>query len=146
MQSSNYESYIFEKEGETIMGLFFKKKKKEKEIILETVPSQDGFSLENQNGKTNNISSTDIEDYLNEMFGSFDQFVILTSPKTQNHVRFIQACMVDNQVEVQILIENPKASLYYKQCSKEECLRIFLDYYHNTFIPNMNEYQPVQLR
>lgn len=127
------------------MGLFFKKKAKQ-DIHFEKTPEQEGFSLENQDGKLRNITDIDVKNYLDKMFVSSDQFVVLVSPKTQNNVRFVQACIVNNQIEVELSIEESQAHLYYKYCSKEECYRIFLDFYHNRLIPNMKEYKPVQFR
>lgn len=125
------------------MGIF-KKKKKLKEVVFETTPNQNGFSLENQNGKKEDIRDIDIEDYLDDMFSSLNEYVILTSPKAYEHIRFVQACMIDDLVEVQISIEDDQgAHLYYKSCTKEECYRIFLDFYDQSFKPNMNEYKPV---
>lgn len=115
-----------------------------KEIIFEKVERQNAFTLENQNGKIQNIRDIDIESYLEDMFVSPDQFVILTAPKAQHNVRFVQACMQDETVEVELGIENNGTRLFYKLCSKEACYRIFLDFYDNIFIPEMSEYKPVQ--
>lgn len=115
-----------------------------KEIFFEKVEGQNSFTLENQNGRMENISDIDIEYYLEDMFASPEQFVILTAPKAQYTVRYIQACMQGEAVEVELGIENNKTQLFYKLCSKQACYRIFLDFYDNVFIPEMSEYKPVQ--
>ena len=66
--------------------------KKGKEVVFQKVKSQKGFTLENQDGKLTDFGDVDIEDYLDDMFHTPDQFVILTAPKPQNKVRYVQAC------------------------------------------------------
>lgn len=114
------------------------------QATFKSVPEQNGFSLENQERKMNDVRDIDIEDYLEDMFDSPDQFVILTSPGVQNSIRYVQARMQDNKVEVELGVEENGIHLYYKLCSREECYRIFLDFYDNAFIPDMAEYKPVQ--
>lgn len=117
---------------------------KKAERVFEIVKPQDRFTLENQNGVIRNFRDIDIEDYLENMFLSPDQFVILTSPKARNKVRYVQACMQKENVEVELGIEENGTHLVYKLCSREECIRIFLDFFDNNFIPDLEEYQPVQ--
>lgn len=118
--------------------------KKGKEVVFEKVKPQQGFTLENQDRKLTDIGEIDIEDYLEDMFNSPDQFVVLTAPQAQNKVRYIQACTHDGDIEVELGIEDEGTHLYYKMCSPEECCRIFLDFYDNTFIFNMDEYKSVE--
>lgn len=118
--------------------------KKGKEVVFEKVKIQQGFTLENQAGKLTDIEDIDIEYYLEDMFVSPDQFVILTAPQAQNKVRFVQACTHDGEIEVEIGIKEEGTHLYYKMCTQEECYRIFLDFYDNVFIPKMEEYKPVE--
>lgn len=70
----------------------------------------------------------DIEDYLADMFVTPDQFVVLSAPKAQNNIRFVQACTHDGEIEVELGIEEKGTRLYYKMCTQEECYRIFLDF------------------
>lgn len=118
--------------------------KKGKEMVFQNVSPQQGFSLENQDGRLTNVRDIDIEYYLEDMFDTPDQFVTLTAPEKRNEIRYVQAYMHDGDIEVQIGIEEEGTRLYYKMCSKEECYRIFLDFYDNTFIPQMDEYKPVE--
>ena len=117
---------------------------KGKEVIFQNVSPQQEFTLENQEGKLTDIRDIDIEDYLEDMFDSPDQFVTLTAPEAQNKVRYVQACTHDGDIEVEIGIEEEGTRFYYKMCSQEECYRIFLDFYDNTFVPEMDEYKPVE--
>lgn len=114
------------------------------ERVFEKVGKQNGFKLENQDGAVREFRDVDIEDYLKEMFMSPEQFVTLTAPEAQRKVRFVQACMVKDDIEVELGIEENGTRLVYKLCSEEECIRIFLDFFDNVFTPNMEEYQPVQ--
>ena len=118
--------------------------KKNKEIVFQKVKSQQGFTLENQEGKLTDFRDVDIEDYLSDMFVTPDEFVILTASVAQNKVRYVQACIHDGEIEVELGIEEEGTCLYYKMCSQEECRRIFLDFFDNIFIPGMDEYKLVE--
>lgn len=85
-----------------------------------------------------------IEKYLENLFITPDQFVILTAPEAQYKVRYVQACTHDEGIEVELGIEEEGTCLYYKMCSQEECRRIFLDFFDNIFIPGMDEYKLVE--
>lgn len=111
---------------------------------LSKVKRQNSFTLENQNGKIEKFSDADICNYLEEMFITPDQFVTLTSPKAKERVRFVQACMQERSVVVQLGLEEKENRLIEKLCSKEECIRIFLAFYKGEFVPNRYEYQAVQ--
>lgn len=123
------------------MKLPFQKGKK---VVFEKVKPQQGFTLENQEHKLTDFRDADIEAYLEEMLLSPDEFVVLAAPKAQRGVRFVQACTHDGEIEVELGIEDNGTHLFYKMCSKEECCRIFLDFYGNAFIPKMEEYRPVE--
>jgi len=118
---------------------------KGKEVLFKKVSPQQGFTLENQEGKSADIRDIDIEGYLEDMFDSPDQFVVLTAPEVQNGVRYVQACTHDGDIEVEIGAEDKEGTyLYYKMCTQEECYRIFLDFYDNIFNPVRGEYKPVE--
>lgn len=123
------------------MKLPFRKKR---EVVFQKVKSQEGFILENQDGKLTDFRDIDIEDYLADMFVTPDQFVILSAPVPQNKIRFVQACTHDGEIEVELGIEEEGTRLYYKMCSEKECYGIFLDFYENRFVPQMEEYKPVE--
>ncbi len=123
------------------MKLPFKKKK---EVVFKTVEPYQGFILRNQESERTDFRDIDIEDYLADMFVTPDQFVVLTAPKAQHKVRYVQACTHDGEIEVELGIEEKGTHLYYKMCSEEECYRIFLDFYENRLVPDMEEYKPVE--
>ena len=75
-----------------------------------------------------NIRDVDIEYNLSDMFVTPDQFVVLTAPEPQNKVRYVQACTHNGEIEVELGIEKEGTRLYYKMCTEEECIRIFLDF------------------
>ena len=114
-----------------------------KEMEFENVESQEDFTLENQERKIKVTGAKDIQDYLDDLFVTEEQFVILTAPKAQHKVRYVQSRVHDDGIEVELGIEEAKTRLFYKMCSQEECCSIFHDFYQNKFIPNMEEYKPV---
>ena len=113
--------------------------------VFQKVKPQKSFTLENQNGKISKFCDNDIEDFLEEMFISTEQFVVLTAPAPEQRVRFVQACMEEDKVNLQLGIEENETSLVYKLCSKEECRRIFLEFYHDRFVPDDSEYRMVTM-
>ena len=76
--------------------------KKNKEVVFQKVKTQQGFTLENQEGKLADFRDTDIEHYLSDMFITPEQFVILTAPEARNKVRYVQACTHDGEIEVEL--------------------------------------------
>lgn len=126
------------------MKLPFRKVKKNKEVIFKTVEPQKGFTLRNQENELTDCADIDIEYYLEDMYVTPDQFVVLTAPEAQYKVRFVQACTHDGEIEVELGIEENGTHLYYKMCSQEECYRVFLDFYDGMFDPDMSEYRPVE--
>lgn len=118
--------------------------KKNKEVIFKTEAPEQGFTLRNQENELTDFRDIDVEDYLADMFVTPDQFVVLSAPRAQNKVRFVQACTHDGEIEVELGIEEKGTHLYYKMCTQEECYRIFLDFYDGMFIPEMGEYKPVE--
>ncbi len=118
--------------------------KKNKEVVFQKVKSPQGFTLENQDRKLTDFRDVDLEEYLEDLYVTPDQFLILTAPELQHQVRYIQACTHDGQVEVELGVEDEGTRLFYKMCTEEECTRIFLDFYDGYFVPDMKEYKPVE--
>lgn len=116
-----------------------------KEVLFQNINSQEGFTLRNQERELHDFEEIDIELYLNDMFITPRQFVVLTAPVAQNQIRYVQATVHSNgELEVELGIEKENTQLYYKICSEEECYQIFLDFYHNAFNPDRKEYKPVE--
>lgn len=111
---------------------------------FQSVKPQTRYTLENQNGKIEKFSDADIDNYLDDLFISPEQFVTLTAPVPKQNVRFVQACMQDSEVELQLGVEENGTHLLHKIGSKEECRRVFLEFYTGKFVPNYAEYQPVR--
>ena len=88
--------------------------KKKKEVVFKTVEPYQGFILRNQESERTDFRDIDIEDYLADMFVTPDQFVVLTAPKAQHKVRYVQACTHDGEIEVELGIEEKGTHLYYK--------------------------------
>lgn len=115
------------------------------EKAFEIMRESKEFSLENQNEKIENITEQDILEYLDIMLDDEDQHIILTAPKAIKKVRYIQARVLDDQIEVQAGVERNNACyLYYKMCSEQESTNIFLDFFNNGMIPDLVDFAPVQ--
>ncbi len=120
---------------------------KEKEVVFQNMKSQEGFTLRNQERELYDFEAVDIEVYLDDMFVTQGQFVVLTAPVAQNKIRFVQATVHNNgDLEVELGVEEEGTRLYYKICFEEECYQIFLDFYNNAFTPDRKEYKPVKFK
>ncbi len=116
-------------------------------MVFENTPKQDGYTLRNQEQTLRNFGVEEMEDYLEDVYHTPDQFLTLTSPEAQNKVRYVQTCYNNekDEIEVELGIEEQDGThLVYKMCSLEECRDIFIEFFENKFQPQWNEYQPVQ--
>lgn len=114
-------------------------------MLFKNTPEQKSFSMENQQKCIYDFGKEEIEDFLLDMFVTPDQFVTLTSPKVQGTIRYVQARADGDEVEVELGIEEEGGTrLYYRMCSDEICMGIFMDFYDGKLAVDMSEYQPVQ--
>jgi len=115
------------------------------EQVFKTEGRGDTFILRNQDREIRNFQTREIKEYLEEMFEDPDQFVTLSAPEAQEKVRYVQACIRGEGVNVELGIEEEDGThLVYKICSREECVPIFLAFFEGAFLPKLEEYQPVQ--
>lgn len=124
--------------------------KGEMNMVFEKVPKQNGYTLRNQEETLKNFGADEITDYLEDVFDTPDQFLVLTSPEAQNKVRYVQTSYngYDNEqdkVEVELGVDEEDGThLIYKMCSMKECADIFIHFFQNEFEPKWDEYKPVQ--
>ncbi len=113
-------------------------------------------TFENKNFPTQNTVSTQtvtdqavssfqmVEDYLWDMFGDEDEFVVLTLADILHQIRFVQAAQIKNGLIVQLGIEEgDRIRLVEKECTREECMDIFREYYDSSYVRDVEKYQPV---
>ncbi len=120
-------------------------KKTTTEVQFEQVEHDGQIVLENQNDRLTNFSDVDLEMFLDAMFEDEDQFVTLTLPKASFGIRYVQACQIDDGINVQLGIEeNEHTNLVEKMCSAEECLDIFMQFYDTGMVSDLKAYTPVE--
>ena len=92
----------------------------------------------------------EIEEFLDDMFVTPDQFVVLTAPKAQGQqIRYVQACINDGEddVHTEIAVEEEDGThLYYRMCTDEECVQIFMDFFDRKLVVDKSEYKPVSFK
>lgn len=126
--------------GKTIIN-----KKPDKNLEFETVQSQKNFTIENQNGKYTVETEENFYEFIDAVLEDENQFATFTAPKAIHGVRFVQICLTDGKIELQIGMEaNNRTKLYYKMCSNSEVFDIFCDFFNESFVPDMTQYQPVE--
>lgn len=140
------------------MGLFdFLKKKNTKEEIpvqkeqlttdveFKRIKEGTHFTIANQDGQINVESEEELYSYIRIMLDDPDQFVVLCAPKAMKNIRYIQACMVNDEIEVQLGVEEGDTTkLYSKRCEEEELKEIFVAFYYGEFVTEHSQYQPVE--
>ena len=116
-------------------------------MVFQNIEEGRTFTLRNQDREQMDFGKEEIEEFLDDMFVTPDQFVVLTAPKAQGQqIRYVQACIHDDGgIEVELGIEEEDGThLYYKMCMDEECVRIFLDFFDGKLVVDRSEYEPVQ--
>lgn len=117
----------------------------DKKIAFLAGETENGFVVENQYGRYRVECEQDFCSVVQAVFNDENQFATLTAPEAINSVKYVQACLSNREVEVQIGLDfYNKTELYYKMCSPKETLWIFKDFYNNRFVPDMSEYRPVR--
>lgn len=120
-------------------------KKTTTEVQFEQVEHDGQTVLENQNDRLTNFSDVDLEMFLDAMFEDEDQFVTLTLPEARFGIRYVQACQVDDGINVQLGIEeNEHTKLVEKMCSAEECEDIFMQFYDTRMVSDLETYTSVE--
>lgn len=116
-------------------------------MVFKTMEEQKTFSLSSQERDLTEFGTEELEDLLENMLATPDEFVVLTAPKAQGQqIRYVQArAENDSEVEVELGVEEADGTyLYYKMCGEEECFQIFLDFFAGRLNVIMDEYRPVE--
>lgn len=125
--------------------MWFKKKKKIEKKICDSSTYHGCFTLRNQTEEMNDCEENDIIRFLHIMFHNSQEFVVLTPAEPIQNIQFIQAAQTKNAIEVEVSVERGgHYALVYKNCQKEECQQIFLDFFFYGKGPSLKDYQPVQ--
>lgn len=72
-------------------------------MVFEKIPKQNGYTLQNQEQTLKKFGVDEIKDYLEDVYYTPDQFLVLTSPEAQNKVRYVQTSY--NNEEDEIVVE-----------------------------------------
>ena len=116
-------------------------------MVFKTMKEQKTFSLSSQEKNLMEFGTEELEDLLENMLVTLDEFVVLTAPKAQGQqIRYVQArAKDDSEIKVELGVEESDGThLYYKICEEEECFQIFLDFFEGRLKVKMDEFQPVQ--
>lgn len=130
------------------MGIFSKLfKKTTSDIVFEKVEPLEVTKLENQNGVIDNCTYKDVENFLQIMFANYDQFITLSVPSARYGIRFVQACRVNNGIDVELgLEENNHTKVICKVCTEAECSEVFREFFTTANVYDKNGYEPLQIR
>lgn len=115
------------------------------DVEFEKMRESMDFTIENQDGSKVVEGDEDLFAYVEIMLDDAEQFVTLCAPKALGGIRYVQACLVDGGIEVEIGVEDKEATrLYSKSCTEEEVKDIFVAFYHDRFRPDRSHYEPVE--
>lgn len=115
------------------------------DVKFEKMHESMDFTIENQDGSKVVEGDEDLFEYVEIMLGDAEQFATLCAPRALGGIRYVQACLVDGGVEVEIGVEDKEATrLYSKLCTEEEVKDIFVAFYYDKFRPDRSLYEPVE--
>lgn len=116
-------------------------------MVFKNMEEGTTFTLRNQDQELTDFGKEEIEEFLDDLFVTPDQFVVLTAPKALGQqIRYVQACIHDGEedVETELGIEGEDGTrLYCKMCTDEECVCIFLDFFDGKLVVDRSDYEPV---
>ena len=87
-------------------------------MIFKNMPEEETFTLRNQENELTEFGPEEIKEYLEDLFVTPDQFVVLSAPKVQGQkIRYVQACVQkDGGIETELGIEQEEGTtLLYKE-------------------------------
>ncbi len=115
-------------------------------MFLNLIKKKVSFTLENSDGKIDFIDQYDISVYLDIVYQSDNQFIILKPSSPLDDIEFIQAVKTKNQnIEVDVMIlRGNERQLCCKICTQEECTKIFDEFYKEHRVFDLNQYKPVK--
>ena len=110
------------------------------------------FTIQMQKKTVEDCTEQELIECMEEMLEApkaKNEFIVLTAPKPQKGIAYIQACMVDDWIETEIGVEHGKQiSLLYKMCTRREYRNLFLAFYQYPINPkglsvDITEFVPV---
>ncbi|MBP3351313.1 MAG: hypothetical protein J6L65_02795 [Lachnospiraceae bacterium] len=130
------------------MGLFSKLfKKTTTDVRFEKVAPQNAMELENQNGVIENCTYLDVEEYLQMMLDDSEQFITLSMPSAPYGIRFVQACRVNEGIDVELGLEQDnQTKLICRVCDEEECRNVFYEFFNTSNVCDRKGYEPIKMK
>lgn len=120
-------------------------KPKTTEVLFDKVVSTGKAKLENQDGCIHEFGHLEILEYIQKILDDSQQFVTLELPEANYGVRYVQACINQGKIDVQLgLEEGNNTKLVEKTCSHEDCQKIFLEFFDYGYVNDLESYTPVQ--
>lgn len=122
-----------------------KDRKTTTDVTFEKVMCSLPRKIGTQSGEKEVHSWQEVEDRLWDMFTDEDEFVTLTMAEIRYHIRYIQACQIQDKITVQLGVEEKdRTKLVEKTCSEAECMDIFREFYDSSYVWDIDKYKPVE--
>lgn len=119
-------------------------------MVFKNMEEGTTFTIRNQERELMDFGKEEVEEFLDDLFVTPDQFIVLTAPKAQGQqIRYVQACIHDGDVDIEVELgieEEDGTRLYYRMCTDEECAQIFLDFFDQKLVVDRSEYAPVKFK
>lgn len=115
------------------------------EVKFEKVEGGKKAILENQDGRIEKFNHTEIMEYIHKIIDDNQQFVMLELPRANYGIRYVQACVNNGKISVELGIEEDgQTRLVEKSCDEEECRKIFLEFFDWGYVNDLEKYRPVE--
>jgi len=126
----------------------FKKKKPQKttEVTFKNTVCDAARRVGCQSGERDVHSWEEVERAIRNMLNDPEEFVILTVGDPRHGIRFIQATRLKNgNITVELALESADGTrLVDKECSEQECLAVFREFYNTTDVPGREQYKAME--
>ena len=105
------------------------------------------MELENKNGVIENCTYLDVEEYLQMMLDDSEQFITLSMPSAPYGIRFVQACRVNEGIDVELGLEQDnQTKLICRVCDEEECRNVFYEFFNTSNVYDRKGYEPIKMK
>ena len=127
----------------------FNKKKAAKapqEVIFKNTSCDVPRRVASQSGERDVTSWDEVEEAIRDMLADPEEFVILTVGDPRFGIRFIQSTQLKTGgITLELALETPQGTrLVEKDCTQQECLEIFREFYNTTSVQGVEQYTPVE--
>lgn len=118
-------------------------------VTFEKTTCDTAHRLSTSEGERTVTRWAEVEEALERMLTGEVEFVTLIAGEAPHGIRFVQSCPLPDSDDftVELNLEekgSPRSRLVEKDCTGEECIAIFREFYDAGSVPEREKYKPVE--